>query len=207
MMIDSSKINFKIRTVCEVGTGGDTAVHQSRNLHEISDNLILVEPNPKSFATLNFNFGNNPKFKLYEAAISSRSGVGKYYNWLHDSENASGFIEGQESPMMVNHGYVPNDTKDSIEVKFLKFSEIDDGKIDILFVDTEGSEWFVLRDMISKPKIIAIETHGGMKYLNPNLNLIQAWMTTNGYVPVAKDESDTLYINQDLIKLHSSINN
>ena len=44
--------------------------------------------------------------------------------------------------------------------------------IDLLSVDTEGCEWFVLQTLRSRPAVISIETHGGL-YLNPHRDEIE----------------------------------
>ena len=64
--------------------------------------------------------------------------------------------------------------------------------IDILCVDTEGAEWFVLKNLISRPKIITLETHG-IRYTNPYLSEIMQWMKDNNYLPIGRDSSDTIF--------------
>ena len=63
----------------------------------------------------------------------------------------------------------------------------------MISIDTEGSEWFVLKYMISRPKVISIETHGAA-YLNPYLREISQWMEQNDYQPWYRDKSDTVYV-------------
>ena len=113
---------------------------------------------------------------------------------------ASTFVSQLEaSPAIVNDGYVLQEA-DEFTVEAVTFDRIDDGTIDLLSVDTEGSEWFVLKHMTSRPKVISIETHGA-GYLNPNIAEIEGWMRRNGYQPFFKDKSDTVYVQPDTISL------
>jgi len=195
MKINKNIVDFRPRTVCEVGSGGCRTVLQVENFLDFAEKLIFVEPNSASFKRLqeqNFNgelFINIPKFKLYNAAISNRTGQGKYYNWKPTEENASGFIEDVVSPAMYKDGYVPNEF---LMVNFMKFSEIDDGEIDILAVDAEGAEFHVINDMKSRPKIIVLETHTNFAKQSPDFNQINSWMIREGYQS-RNDGDDTIY--------------
>jgi hypothetical protein len=60
-------------------------------------------------------------------------------------------------------------------VRCTTFDRLDDGSIDLISIDTEGSEWFVLKYITSRPDVISIETHGAA-YTNPYLDEIQRWM-------------------------------
>ena len=96
------------------------------------------------------------------------------------------------SPALVNDDYDIKQT-DKFTAEARLFSEIDDGTIDLLSVDTEGSEWFVIKHMTSRPAVISIETHGGM-YVNPYLDKLQQWMDDNNYVLWYKDKSDSVFV-------------
>ena len=52
---------------------------------------------------------------------------------------------------------------------------------DVIFIDIEGSEWFVRKNMISRPNVVSIETHGAL-YVNPFKNEINNWMKAEGYM-------------------------
>ncbi len=97
---------------------------------------------------------------------------------------------------MINDKYQPDD-KDIFYAEAKLFSQIDDGTLDILSVDSEGAEWYVIEKMVSRPKIISVETHG-RRYKNPFAKEINAWMHTNNYKVWYKDKSDTIYINSGI---------
>lgn len=192
MTINQEIFLTRPRTICEVGTGGP-GVLQCGNLLDLDAKFIFVEPNPVSFSLLAKAFPDTEKFKLYNAAIAATQGEGIYYNWNAGQENASGFIEGVVSPMMVNHKYEPLPSKDATIVDFIRFESIDDGTIDGLFVDAEGAEWYVLENIKSRPRFISIETHG-QAYQNSNIAQINKWLAANGYRLSGADESDSLFI-------------
>ena len=73
------------------------------------------------------------------------------------------------------------------------FNEIDDGTIELISIDTEGSEWFAIKNMISRPVVISLETHGGM-YTNPYLEELEKWMQDNHYTLWYKDKSDSVFV-------------
>ena len=100
---------------------------------------------------------------------------------------------------MVNDSY---DIKknNSTKVNAKKFSSEDPGDIDLISIDIEGSEWFVIKHMLSRPDIISIETHGGY-YINPHIEDIKQWMDKYNYVLWFKDNSDSVYVKKDVIKV------
>jgi FkbM family methyltransferase len=193
-----SKFSVPPRTVCEVGTGGLTAVFQCQHFLDLpTTKFILVEANPTSFAIVKSNFDGKPNFTLHHKAVCDTEGPVKYYHPNQQKgEDASGFIEGVVAPCMVKHQYVPSDDNVTM-VEGVKFSTIDDGQIDVLFCDIEGAEWYVLKHMISRPKIISLETHGNYlnhHFVNIHLDKIQAFMKENGYTFLGTQDDDSLYV-------------
>ena len=81
-----------------------------------------------------------------------------------------------------------------------RFDEIDDGTIDLLSVDVEGSEWYVIKNLVSRPAVISVETHGAL-YSNPNLEKITGWMKNNDYIIWYKDRSDTVYVKKGMFNI------
>lgn len=79
-----------------------------------------------------------------------------------------------------------------IEVDARTFDEFDDGTIDILDLDIEGCEWYVLEKMKSRPKFIIIETIW-KSYTNPFLEQIKAWMAENHYSVFEHRDANTFY--------------
>jgi len=151
----------------------------------------LVEPDPESIKRIEEKFGEKPNVKLHRVAAYDFEGQ------LDLSQrDASTFVsELESSPAIVNDGYVVSDD-DKFTVNCTTFDTIDDGSIDLISIDTEGSEWFVIKYMSSRPDVISIETHGAA-YTNPHIDDIRGWMSDNDYVVFYKDKSDSVYVRRD----------
>jgi hypothetical protein len=80
------------------------------------------------------------------------------------------------------------------------FSEIDDGTTVLISIDIEGSEWFVIKPMVSRPAIISVETHGGI-YTNPFLHELETWMQSNSYTLLYKTRSDSVFVLSNIIQI------
>jgi FkbM family methyltransferase len=100
------------------------------------------------------------------------------------------------SPALENDRYRISDAT-TFEVPCVQFSTLDDGTIDLLSIDIEGGEWYVLKHLRSSPKVLSIETHGKY-YTNPFLTEITAWLEAHSYVLWYKDGSDSVYIKEGL---------
>jgi hypothetical protein len=93
------------------------------------------------------------------------------------------------------HGREYAGVKQKLQV--VRFSEIEPERIDLLAVDIEGAEWFVLKYMKNRPLIISLETHSSVtEYRNPYSENIKEWMEINGYIVINKGVSDTIYKKQ-----------
>lgn len=86
---------------------------------------------------------------------------------------------------MRNDNYQPKHA-DTFDLRAVTFDEIDDGSVDVLSIDVEGGEWFVLRHLRSCPTVLSVETHG-KRYVNLFMAEITQWMAANGAGPVASD--------------------
>jgi len=148
----------------------------------------LVEPDPDSIALIKSEFANHNNVTLYEVAVCNFSGQVELCK--RESSTFVRFIAN--SPAVVNDE-CDIEQSDRFMAEARLFSEIDDGTIDLLSVDTEGSEWFVIKNMRSRPAVISLETHGGM-YVNPFLDKLLEWMDANNYVLWYKDKSDSLFV-------------
>ena len=149
--------------VCEVGVWHP----RTSNIKYYIDNnvkALLVEPDPESIEMIKKEWANKNDLTLKTFACTDFEGSIN----LHKAGSSSFISSSDTSPAIVNDSY---DIKEnaSVKVDAKKFSSEDPGDIDLISIDIEGSEWFVLKHMISKPNIISIETHGGF-YVNPKSN-------------------------------------
>lgn len=154
----------------------------------------LIEANPVMVAKIETAFKDFKSTTVFPFAIAENPGKITLYN-----RGASTFIDSVESPALINDLYAKSD-KDRFEVEARTFDQIDDGTIDLLCIDIEGAEWFVLSKLKSTPVVISVETHGKY-YLNPKLAEIENWMKKRGYKKWYKDKSDTVFVDPTKIKI------
>jgi FkbM family methyltransferase len=152
----------------------------------------LVEPDPACLARLRERFAGYANVTIHPVAIHEREGRLALYQ-----REASTFAKGlPSSPSIANDGYTPSDD-DLFEVVATTFDRIDDGMIELLSIDTEGCEWYVLKTMRSRPAIISVEM-GFRAYRNPFAAEIRAWLASNDYVLWYRDKSDSVFIRRPL---------
>lgn len=159
-------------------------------------------PNPPRGPYAYPGFGALPNVTVHHAAVVQSRGPVQMFEC-----NASSFVAGTQSPIKINNGFVESDSTDGIKsiikgfpyagqahttVRGATIDEFDDGQVDILAVDVEGCEYWSLHTLVSRPRLICLETHGG-QYVNPMLDQIVDWMRMNGYGVAAQSESDTLF--------------
>lgn len=201
-----SSLGFTPRTLIEVGA----ACGESYRLdHYVKGGfkVVLVEANPRLYHCLAKGYpqgafrqtwpqttpppylypavtGSN--LQIVHAAVADHNGTIKLYE-----RDASTFVGGVNSPARQNDGYSERE-KDAYEVPAVTIDRLDDGQVDVLLADCEGSEWFCLKGLISRPRLIVLELKGG-GYRNPFRAEIDAWMTENGYRQVEDDQTDVAF--------------
>ncbi|WP_250630335.1 FkbM family methyltransferase [Rhodoflexus caldus] len=186
-----SQKGFKPSHVAEVGV---YLPETSNILDYIKQGIrtTLVEADPRYVAAIREYFGDKYPITLHPVAVFDSEGTIELMN-----RAASTFASILESsPALVNDAYKKQDA-DKFTVPAKRFDSLDDGTIDLLSIDIEGCEWYVLKHMISRPAVISVETHG-KRYINPFINEITQWMEDNGYELWYKDSSDSVYIRRGL---------
>lgn len=185
-----------ITKIAEVGVGRIDVAFGALYWHNETDGvpdyqIMMFEPHPMYHRMLDEAGGYKPNVELYNVAIGDEEGEMK----LIDAATSS-HLEGVSSPIKQKDktdeltGW-DRPTGDVYNVKVEKISKYDKGDIDYLRVDTEGNEWFALKHLISRPKIIVVETHNNeATYINPYLYEIQEWMVENKYICLSVDEGD-----------------
>lgn len=154
----------------------------------------LFEPNPilyKQLVDLSKDYKN---VYIYNIAITNKSGEEEILLM-----NNCSYINNIDSPVLMNHGQNSDVIKNAekIKIKSETIDKFDTGDIDVLLIDTEGCEWFVLENLISRPKQIVIETNTlGKEGIihNKNLDKILFWMWNNNYQLALKDENDSHFV-------------
>lgn len=190
----TQKIGFIPKIVAEVGV----YLPQTSNvLGFINQGIstMLVEPDPLCITKIEEYFTGKDNVKVFQNAIYTENTEIELYR-----TNASTFVSTlSSSPALVNDKYLKQD-KDKFTAVAIKFSDIDSGNIDLLSIDTEGCEWFVISTMLSRPQIISIETHA-KNYINPYLKDLNNWMLENNYTIWYIDKSDTVFIKNEFTNI------
>jgi FkbM family methyltransferase len=184
---------FRPSHVAEVGVWHPSASNIYRFIQE-GVKTTLVEPDPESIKLIKEQFREN-NITLHEVAACDFNGKVD----LYQRKGSSFVCSLPSSPAIVNDDYDISVT-DRFTANAQIFSEIDDGTIELISIDTEGSEWFVIKNMVSRPAIISIETHGGM-YTNPYLHELETWMKNNLYALWYKDKSDSVFVLTSVIQV------
>jgi len=162
--------------------------------------LLLIEPQPSPATELERAFSKYSNVSVLRKAIHPteksvvldipwHSKLGKY-------PSSCAYVQGTESPLLSSRG--PSwKIWDRVTAAAVPFSSVDDGTFDVAVLDMEGAEWLALQDMVSRPKIIAVEFYSVSGYVNPHRDEIMAWMDANGYVLTAAIEEDAFFLRMD----------
>jgi FkbM family methyltransferase len=186
--------HLKIQHAAEVGVYHPEASNIFDFVRE-GIRTTLVEPDPESIRRIKEVWGGSANVTLYPKAIYPKRGPVKLLQ-----RQASTFLaELPASPALVNDSY-SLDEKDAFLAEAVPFSDIDDGTIDVLSVDIEGAEWFVIQSLASRPQVISVETHGKY-YQNPYLRELKRWFADNGYAIWYKTNSDSVYFRPDCFRV------
>lgn len=182
--IDYIQSHPELAHFCEVGVYEYSYCRLQAQINA-GKRVTLFECHPRCIADIKKHTEGRPNVKLHEVAIYKLQSV----ITMTDVGASTHIEDGLVVPAKVA-GY---ETFGSFPVKTDTFDKYDDGTIDALFIDTEGCEFYALEKMVSRPKLIEIETHY-RAYKNPMLEQIQTWMKENGYLVLDVTESDTVYI-------------
>jgi FkbM family methyltransferase len=189
------KLRITISHVCEVGV----YTPESSNVLEFIKAGIrttLVEVDPVTVDKIQRYFTGYANVKIYPVAVADQNAMVTFYR-----KGSSTFAADLPfSPALINDRYARHQ-EDTFVAPAQPFNELDDGTIDLLSIDIEGGEWFVLKHLKSRPKVISIETHGKC-YKNPYYAQIIAWMRENGYEIWYLDRSDTVFAKKELLSLN-----
>ncbi len=185
------KIKFSV--VCEVGV---YMPETSNVLKFIKDGVkaILVEPDKKSLSRIREVFKDD-NVVVVPYAIYDYNGELELVQ-----RDASTFAKDlPSSPALDNDNYSIKN-QDTFKVECKVFNDVDTGNIELLSIDTEGCEWYVIKNLVSRPKVICLETHGRF-YTNPFIKEIRQWMKINKYSAWYKTKSDTIYYKNGVTNL------
>lgn len=186
--------NIFVSNVCEVGVYLPDA-SAVKEFIEQGVNATLIEADPDYCDAISNRFGKYDNLTVHNIALYDYEGSVE----LCKRKSSTFLKELNVSPAIVNDNYSKNDGE-FFSVNCARFSTIDNGNFDLVSIDIEGAEWFVIKHMVSRPTVLAIETHGKY-YINPYLENILAWAKDNHYNVWYKDKSDTVFVRDDLVSV------
>ncbi|WP_448530532.1 FkbM family methyltransferase [Raineya sp.] len=185
---------YNPQNICEVGV---YYPEESNVMDFIKEGIstTLIEADPEYASKIRSFFAGYPNVKIIETAIFDFNGTIELCK-----REASTFVSVlDKSPAIVNDNCQKEQTS-TVVVKCVTFNEIEKGDFDLISIDIEGAEWYVIKHMVSRPNILSVETHGKY-YTNPNIKQILHWAKTNNYVEWYKDDSDTIFVKKDVFKI------
>lgn len=168
---------------------GEAHLSQALKFWGDAKKITLVEPRPEAVATLRVAARGLPNLRVIESAIAERDGTVSLMYRHADRSDGSTYVQGVLSPERVIFRTEYQHTK---EVPGKRFDTFDDGTIDYLIADTEGYEWHILQNMLSRPRVITIEM-AWEGYRNPHQDQIETWLADNGYALAMKILGDWTY--------------
>lgn len=175
--------------IYEIGVGNPDIC---RTKYNNTDECYLFEANPNTYSDLMRCYSSRDNFKIYNCAIGDIDGK---INFSVDGD--SSYLTDIKSPTVqcAPNEYV--ESRNIIEVDCFRISNFDNGDIDLMLLDMEGSEFYVLKHLISRPKTIIIELdNNGRGYINPYYNEIVEWMQNNYYDLTDKNE-DGIFVKRE----------
>lgn len=188
-------LKFKPKKILEIGIGTTDGV-QSLEFILNGAKAKIFEPHPVFYKELATDLEHLPNLKIYNQGIYKEKGKKKFYDkW------ACTFIGEMydHSGAKIQDSYVL-DEKDAFECEVDTIDNYDDGDVDLLCMDCESCEWFVLEKLKSRPSVIQIETHSYYSTYHPfEFEKIKRWFQDNRYSIMATNESDCIYVKSDLL--------
>jgi FkbM family methyltransferase len=176
-------MNMQFKHIVEVGCDGKASLHE---FITPESRVQIIECNPDHLFEINRHYGTSSNVVIHPFAVWKERGKIKFY-----LEGATSYVDGLISPIVANDGHQPSSER-TIEVEARTFDEFDDGTIDIIDIDVEGAEWYVIERMRSRPKVIGVEMAWN-RYVNPHAKEIEKWMSDNHYIPFKQDGAASLY--------------
>ncbi|MBT4123503.1 MAG: FkbM family methyltransferase [Candidatus Ruthia sp.] len=190
-MIQKTDINYQ--HVVEIGVYKPETANTLGFIKE-GTFCTLFEADPDTAKEIDKMFCKKYNVKIHSVALSSFKGTIKLYN-----AGASSFCETIDHSPAIAHDGKSKENLSHKEVQSEVFSTFDKGDIDILSIDIEGGEWDVINDMVSRPKVICIETQS-RDYINPKIKELTQWLEDASYEIWFVDDTDTIFVKKGLVK-------
>lgn len=155
------------------------------------DKVILIEANPHCYQRLVKATSGKSNVSCYNVAIVDSNETESKLK-VSSKYAQTGYIHYlPSSPHKNRHEKEP---KKEIKVKACRFTEFTRFKPDVLYLDIEGAEWFVIKYLRHLPQVIQIEMYGSKSgYVNPYYKNIMIELIKLGYILTDIKHSDYVF--------------
>ena len=172
--------------LCEVGVGPVSMAFSALVWNRPDVEVLAFEPHPVYHADLVKAAAGRPNVTIHNVAIGDENSE---MDFIVDGTSSA--LAGTASPIAQHRGAHSGET---VKVQVRKISDFDLGQVDLLRLDTEGSEWFALKYLVSRPREIVVEIYNDLAtYINPHLYEIESWAKLNGYKKASINDGDFTY--------------
>jgi len=137
----------------------------------------LFEPQPEAVVLLREAFRNYQNVTIREIAITDTDGMftmkREHSKYGEHCADGGACIDSPEITWTTPR-------EETFAVVGRRFHHFDDGTFDLVKIDTEGSDWFVIKHMMSRPKLFIFESYI-RPMRNPFEREIDEWAAAHGY--------------------------
>lgn len=174
------------KRVADVGIYCPEACETMAFVQDLQCEVVMFEPQPEGFAALKEEFGGLANVTLHNVALVDVAGPALLHR-PKDRCVGDAFIHGAVTP---GHRH-----RDTVMVEGRWFSDYDDGSFDLVQIDVEGADWWVIKHMVSRPKILVVEWKiPKLKWANACQREINEWAKANGYTGQPFASNDRAFI-------------
>ncbi len=171
----------------EVGTGPLTTCHFQELSRDPEYNVTFVDADQAALLAVKSSYPNAAT--RWGAIVKEATGTTSAI--LRSCPNpGQNYIKDVKSPVVLTR---PEHKFEESRVPAFTFDKMDPGNIDILCLDIEGSEWYCLNKMKSRPSLVCVEMRR-KNYQNPFTDTIEEWFLYNGYKLLKQSKPDDVWI-------------
>lgn len=181
--------NFIPKVIFEIGVGNPNICRTVGWMNKLDTRVVMFEPNPKTFKDLQAAFGAVPNVTIHNIALFDKASEIEF-----SLDGDSSYVSSVRSPTVNNAPVEYVASREKIKVQAWPLSAFDTGTIDLVLLDAEGSEFKIISTMVSRPKLVIVETHDQSKYFTPDIDKLQHWFANNGYRKVKEEVTDSWYM-------------
>lgn len=165
------------RHVVEVGAGDSSP--NTQKYWDLGIPITLFEPNIILYNRLIQKTRNYKNVRVFNCAISNMDGFVDFYLLNYYS-----FLKGIHAPIQGRLKGAAEEIYATRKTKVLSktFDFFDTGDIDILYLDSEGCDYFIIQRLISKPIIINFGMFDENQSVSPYCKFVLKWFTDNNYI-------------------------